>query len=180
MGEAFGYILQYQYDTNSQLVYAMMRKRGILGMLSIPYETYKTMMDTVEKQGKSINLLTEDQYSQVQREVQAAMKLVMDVMDVLGPEVAKLCPVDENDACDEQAILTFLQRRTLVGLIPLPKPISIRKFRMSGEIATWLTSFLYGVIYLHSGVPPIWYGTDVKLFTVKSASTSANASGEFQ
>ena len=171
LGEAFGYILQYQYDTNAQFVYTLLRKRQFISSFNeFTFLDYQQSILQTKKQ--NVIPINEEQFDQIQQEIHNVMKLLLDVLGVLGPEVSKLCPADENDACDEQVILSYLQRRTLVGLIPLPKPISIRKFRMSNEIASWLTSFLYGVIYLHNSYPSIWYGTNVKLFTVKTATSS--------
>lgn len=154
MLEAFGYILQYQYDANSQLVYTFLRRKHVFYSISkFSFENYNSMVQS-RKNTNSVTL-TEDQFVSVKHEL-AHLSLLLDVLNSLYQDVEKLCPEDENDACDEQAILSCLQRRTLVGLIPLPKPISIRKFRMSVEIASWLTSFLYGVIYLHNQFPPIW------------------------
>jgi hypothetical protein len=175
LGEALGYLLQYQYDTNSQLVYTLLRKRQIFSTLgNFKFSDYQAILQTMQKQSNSsfYTPLDSAQFEQINHEARVTMKLVLDVLDVLGPEISKLCPEDENDACDDQVILDYLQRRTLVGLIPLPRPISIRKFRMSSEISLWLTSFLYGIIYLHNSFPAIWYGTEVKLFTVKTLASS--------
>lgn len=96
---------------------------------------------------------------------------------------------------DESEILKFLQHGTLVGLLPVPHPILIRKYQANAGTAMWFRTYMWGVVYLrwvrgtggslshhsdrstsHSPVcwcvfsnvdPPIWYDTDVRLFEIQ-------------
>lgn len=68
---------------------------------------------------------------------------------------------------DESEILKFLQHGTLVGLLPVPHPILIRKYQANSGTATWFRTYMWGVIYLRNVDPPIWYDTDVKLFEIQ-------------
>lgn len=63
---------------------------------------------------------------------------------------------------DESEILRFLQHGTLVGLLPVPHPILIRKYQANSGTAMWFRTYMWGVIYLRwaprgfwgSAVPP--------------------------
>ncbi|KAG8599229.1 hypothetical protein GDO81_002950 [Engystomops pustulosus] len=68
---------------------------------------------------------------------------------------------------DESEILKFLQHGTLVGLLPVPHPILIRKYQANAGTAMWFRTYMWGVIYLRNMDPPIWYDTDVKLFEIQ-------------
>lgn len=68
---------------------------------------------------------------------------------------------------DESEILKFLQHGTLVGLLPVPHPILIRKYQANAGTTTWFRTYMWGVIYLRNVDPPIWYDTDVKLFEIQ-------------
>uniref|UniRef100_A0A8D0GYL5 HID1 domain containing n=1 Tax=Sphenodon punctatus TaxID=8508 RepID=A0A8D0GYL5_SPHPU len=68
---------------------------------------------------------------------------------------------------DESEILKFLQHGTLVGLLPVPHPILIRKYQANSGTAMWFRTYMWGVIYLRNVDPPIWYDTDVKLFEIQ-------------
>nr|CAD7439642.1 unnamed protein product [Timema bartmani] len=68
---------------------------------------------------------------------------------------------------DESEILKFLQHGTLVGLLPVPHPILIRKYQANCGTTTWFRTYMWGVIYLRNVDPPIWYDTDVKLFEIQ-------------
>ncbi len=61
----------------------------------------------------------------------------------------------------------FLQHGTLVGLLPVPHPILIRKYQPNPGTAMWFRTYMWGVIYLRNTDPPIWYDTDVKLFEIQ-------------
>lgn len=49
---------------------------------------------------------------------------------------------------DESEILKFLQHGTLVGLLPVPHPILIRKYQANSGTAMWFRTYMWGVIYL--------------------------------
>lgn len=49
---------------------------------------------------------------------------------------------------DESEILKFLQHGTLVGLLPVPHPILIRKYQANAGTAIWFRTYMWGVIYL--------------------------------
>lgn len=49
---------------------------------------------------------------------------------------------------DESEILKFLQHGTLVGLLPVPHPILIRKYQANSGTTTWFRTYMWGVIYL--------------------------------
>lgn len=95
---------------------------------------------------------------------------------------------------DENEILNFLEHGTLVGLLPVPHPILIRKFgsvngththkdhsefqylfrtlflgkyQTNSGTTLWFRTYMYGVIFLRNIMPPIWYETDVKLFEIQ-------------
>ena len=68
---------------------------------------------------------------------------------------------------DESEILKFLQHGTLVGLLPVPHPILIRKYQPNSGTTMWFRTYMWGVIYLRNMDPGIWYDTDVKLFEIQ-------------
>ncbi|WAQ96055.1 HID1-like protein [Mya arenaria] len=59
---------------------------------------------------------------------------------------------------DESEILKFLQHGTLVGLLPVPHPILIRKYQANSGTTMWFRTNVD---------PPIWYDTNVKLFEIQ-------------
>ena len=62
-------------------------------------------------------------------------------MQVLVPQVEKMC-IDRG-LTDESEILRFLQHGTLVGLLPVPHPILIRRYQANPATAQW---FRWGLL----------------------------------
>lgn len=59
---------------------------------------------------------------------------------------------------DESEILKFLQHGTLVGLLPVPHPILIRKYQANAGTAMWFRTYIWGVIYLRYINLPVFFG----------------------
>jgi hypothetical protein len=67
---------------------------------------------------------------------------------------------------DEQHILDVLNEITMVGLLPVPHPIVIRKYQPNQYTALWFTAFMWGVIFLRNQELPLFDGECVELFRV--------------
>lgn len=93
------------------------------------------------------------------------LQTIMRLLQVLVPQVEKIC-IDKA-LTDETEILQFLQHGTLVGLLPVPHPILIRKYQANTGTASWFHTYMWGVIYLRNVDPPIWYDTDIRLFEIQ-------------
>uniref|UniRef100_A0A0V0J6K1 Protein HID1 n=2 Tax=Schistocephalus solidus TaxID=70667 RepID=A0A0V0J6K1_SCHSO len=93
------------------------------------------------------------------------LQTIMRLLQVLVPQVEKICI--EKGLTDESEVLKFLQNGTLVGLLPVPHPILIRKYQSNFGTAVWFRTYIWGVIYLRNLDPPIWYDTNVRLFEVQ-------------
>ncbi|XP_056098290.1 protein HID1b [Rhinichthys klamathensis goyatoka] len=93
------------------------------------------------------------------------LQTIMRLLQVLVPQVEKIC-IDRG-LTDESEILQFLQHGTLVGLLPVPHPILIRKYQANEGTALWFRTYMWGIIYLRNVDPPVWYDTDVKLFEIQ-------------
>jgi len=93
------------------------------------------------------------------------MNNTVQLIEVVSPQIAGLIT---GSATDETQILSYLQNTTLVGLIPVPHPILIRKYQQNEATDIWLTTFIWGVIYKRNQNPPIFYGTQVRAFTINT------------
>ena len=67
---------------------------------------------------------------------------------------------------DESVILDVLKDVTMVGLLPVPHPIVIRKYQPNQYTALWFTAYLWGVIYVNHQSLPIFDGKAIQLFRV--------------
>jgi len=237
--ETFNNIIQYQFDGNAHLVYAIIRKRNVFHQLAnlptdpsevkkpgnkskdgsikgageegeiIPptLETIPTTTRTVQnpnsaeenlpsssqprdhedhpdasydvtapvnreqnlrrsqggaKSNGSFNPTSEWVHSWKQK---LPLQTIMRLLQVLVPQVEKIC-IDKG-LTDESEIIKFLQHGTLVGLLPVPHPILIRKYQANSGTQLWFRTYMWGIIYLRNIDPPIWYDTDVRLFEIQ-------------
>ncbi|KAI9105592.1 high-temperature-induced dauer-formation protein-domain-containing protein [Phlyctochytrium arcticum] len=103
------------------------------------------------------------------------LSVILTLIDALAPTIEQLC-VDQA-INDDRKVLEFLQSGTLVGLLPVPHPIYIRRFHYAEGMRIWFTSYLWGCVFTKSNgmgageaaklCPPIWTGTHIRLFLVK-------------
>ena len=73
-----------------------------------------------------------------------------------------LCSI--SDVKSELEILAYLKNGTLVGLLPVPHPIIIRKYQASEATELWFHTYIWGVIYVryaHMGCHAHAYGVSV-------------------
>jgi len=101
------------------------------------------------------------------RRVKAELPLstIMRLLHHLGPQIDELSARSEF-SLDEEAVLSFIKNTTMVGLLPVPHPIVIRKYQPNTFTSLWFTAFLWGVVFLQNQVLPLFDGASIKLFTV--------------
>jgi hypothetical protein len=91
---------------------------------------------------------------------------IMRLLKHLVPQIEDLAA--QNVGVDEKAVVEFLKSTTMVGLLPVPHPIVIRKYQPNKFTCLWFTAFLWGVIFMHNQTVPLFDGKNVKLFVVQS------------
>jgi hypothetical protein len=104
------------------------------------------------------------------RELKATLPLetITRLLQHLVPVVDELC-ARKNGVVDEVEILEVLKDVTMVGLLPVPHAIVIRKYQPNQYTALWFTAFMWGVIFLRNQKPPIFDGQAIELFQVSVA-----------
>jgi hypothetical protein len=85
-----------------------------------------------------------------------------------------LCPQlddlsKDGQGVDETKVIDFLRSTTMVGLLPVPHPIVIRKYQPNKYTCLWFTAFQWGVIFMHNQTVPLFDGKHVKLFIVQTS-----------
>jgi len=86
------------------------------------------------------------------------------LIDYLAPQVEALCKV--NDVIDQDEVLTYLRRTTMVGILPVPHPIVIRTYQASSYTAMWFTSYMWGVIFTRSQRLPLYDWKKIRLVVI--------------
>jgi len=82
----------------------------------------------------------------------------------LLPHVERFC--SERGVTDEANVTNFLRSTTMVGLLPVPHPILIRRYQPNNNTNLWFTTYVWGVVYLRNQAPAIFDGAKVRLFSI--------------
>ncbi|KAI0033263.1 high-temperature-induced dauer-formation protein-domain-containing protein [Vararia minispora EC-137] len=93
---------------------------------------------------------------------------VMILISELMPKVQDL--QSQGTASSTRSIIELLSRANLLHLLPQPPPLNPRRFVWSEPSIVWLSSLIWGEIYVR-GMSPlgVWNSTNVRLFYVKHA-----------
>jgi hypothetical protein len=86
------------------------------------------------------------------------------LIDYLAPQVEAQCK--QNDVTDQDEVLAFLRRTTMVGILPVPHPIVIRTYQASSYTAMWFTSYMWGVIFTRSQRLPLYDWKKIRLVVI--------------
>ena len=215
--EIFNNIIQYQYNGNQHLVYAIVRRKdsfGRLVSLTLPKAIYQCQkafpssdrpeydadaadaaalsIQDVDEQGNPIEDEEDDATMTTNGEDTATLdstvagirerflpteawltelrsslplETVNRLLQHLVPVVDDMCE-RKNGVVDEIEILEVFKEITMVGLLPVPHAIVIRKYQPNQYTSIWFTAFMWGVVYLRSQKPPIFDGKCIELFQV--------------
>ena len=93
------------------------------------------------------------------------METVTRLLQHLVPVVDEIV-LKKQGVVDEAEILTVLNEITMVGLLPVPHAIVIRKYQPNQYTALWFTAFMWGVIFLRNQNLPLFDGGCIELFQV--------------
>merc|ERR1711871_671634 len=94
------------------------------------------------------------------------LNTIMRLLKYLTPQLEEIS--SKQNGIDEQSLLEFVRRTTLVGLLPVPHPIVIRKYQPNKYTSLWFSAFLWGVIFMHNQDVPLFDGKNIKLFIVQT------------
>ena len=90
---------------------------------------------------------------------------VLRLLQHLVPQVENLCRRNAGSV-DEDLVLQFLQKTTMVGLLPVPHAIIVRRYQPNKFTNIWFSTYLWGVIFLRNQRMPLFDGTKISLFHV--------------
>ncbi|KAL7488598.1 hypothetical protein ACHAW6_014187 [Cyclotella cf. meneghiniana] len=214
--EIFNNVIQYQYNGNQHLVYAIVRRKdtfGRLASLTLPKAIHQCdkafpasehpeydadaaeqvaalSIQDVDEKGNPISeeddatmttngdstltgirerfVPTEAWITELRSSL--PMETVNRLLQHLVPVVDEMCE-RKNGVVDEIEILEVFKEVTMVGLLPVPHAIVIRKYQPNQYTSIWFTAFMWGVIFLRSQKPPIFDGKCIELFQVSNEDT---------
>mmetsp|Transcript_24944 Transcript_24944/g.36879 ORF Transcript_24944/g.36879 Transcript_24944/m.36879 type:complete len:782 (-) Transcript_24944:138-2483(-) len=193
--EVFNNIIQYQFTGNQHLIYAIIRRKDSFGRLASltlvkaqaqchkVYGDHTTVTQDKDARGAPISLVdgegntlddrseaagqqftpTEEWLSEMKASLplETVTRLLQHLVPVVDDIVAR-----KQGVVDENEILEVLKDVTMVGLLPVPHAIVIRKYQPNQYTALWFTAFMWGVIFLRNQALPMFDGQAIELFQV--------------
>ena len=72
------------------------------------------------------------------------------------------------DPANETIMIEYISNNTLVGILPLPHAIVMRKYEPNAKTNIWFTTLLFGAIFTHSNrkLPIFEDMKEVRLFNI--------------
>jgi len=105
----------------------------------------------------TISITTQLKSWKQQLPISTAMRLI----GAVSPEISVIVQKGDNA---QQQILNYLKETTLVGVLPVPHPILIRRFQQNQATIVWLHRYLWSVVIVRNRAPPLFGGQFVRLF----------------
>ncbi len=70
-------------------------------------------------------------------------------------------------AVDADAVAEFIRSTTVVGILPVPHPIVMRRYEPNAYTALWFTTYLWCTVFLHTTAAlPMWDANEILLFKI--------------
>ncbi|OQS05042.1 hypothetical protein THRCLA_02784 [Thraustotheca clavata] len=209
--DTFNNIIQYQYEGNEQMIYAMVQNKDLfhkLNALTMPvtqatprststgdddHESVPSVVPLVALNDIPSSESTEEapeptsaksaisrpaipasivggRFVPTESWIQSWKKKLplntsLRLLQYLVPQLEDACEL-AGGSLDETSMLQFLRSTTMVGLLPVPHAIVIRKYQTNQFTNLWFTTFTWGVIFLRNQAFPLFDGSSITLFTI--------------
>jgi len=165
--EVFNNVIQYQYEGNPHFIYQILRRKKVFAELSAlaegkaPPATPETPTAASEG-GEGKGKVTEEWLKTWAESL--PLQPCLRIMQHLLPQLEQFCI--SSTVNDEAIVVDFLRTTTMVGLLPVPHPILIRKYQQNEYTSLWFTTYIWGVVYLRNQTPAYFDAPSIKLFTI--------------
>ncbi|KNC46158.1 uncharacterized protein AMSG_00277 [Thecamonas trahens ATCC 50062] len=154
--ELFANMVQYQFDANGAVVHALLDAEAPLEVLAASIEP-PVHPPVPQVAGSNAHFRAAWKDSML-----IPLSIVLQTIKAMAPWVAEYVAATGN--ADPGAIRDLLQASTVVGLLPPPQPIMVRRYRRSERNDLWLARFLWSVLFLAADDPPMFMGSIIRLF----------------
>jgi len=193
--DIFNNLIHYQYSGNSRMIYTLLRKANVFYDLYnmgieldsaspdgiTPLEQHileqqlissigaaassksEKSMDpgSVESSGGIMELTAEFMATFRQK---LPLQTIFALAEFLVPKMKYLA--DNGQLEGEEQVLTFLEKTSVVGILPPPHPVMIRRYISTTHTTTWFTTYIWGVLYLRNIHPPLFDAKLIRLFAI--------------
>jgi hypothetical protein len=162
--EIFSNAIQYQYEGNPHLTYQVLRRKKVFAELTEIVEDPAAAIAALPAAGEGAKGFKPTVEWVKGWGEQLPMQPCLRLLQHLLPQLEEFCT--EGNVNDEGVVVDFLKTTTMVGLLPVPHPILIRKYQQNEYTSLWFTTYVWGVVYLRTSSPPLFDGSHIRLFTI--------------
>jgi len=143
------------------------KARGKMRERSVSFEALDPDLERIAAQGVGRNGFIPTQEWVTSWQQGLPLDPILLTIAELLPKVTDLQKPGTRPATSS-AVLEFLRSATLRHVLPPAPPVNPRRFQWSDASLVWLTSLIWGELYVRGTAPlGIWNGTNVKLFGVR-------------
>eukprot|EP00924_Labyrinthula_sp_SR-Ha-C_P001210 maker-scaffold_7-snap-gene-17.29-mRNA-1 protein AED:0.00 eAED:0.00 QI:55/1/1/1/0.5/0.33/3/72/578 len=158
--DLFNNILQYQYNENENLVYGLISHSTLIqNVLQLDFSyllneaNNPEQIRRISEEVKSLNAtLKKTEY----KKVEPLKAFYSHILPLIG----------EKKISSEDELRLFIQNISVVGILPVPHPIVVRKYEKNEYTDVWFTTFVYGLVFLKNKEVPLWDDERIKLFSI--------------
>jgi len=105
------------------------------------------------------------------------LSTVLRAVAYLHPLVEAHC-ASAGGGVDDEGVVAYLRSCTLVGVLPVPHPLLMRRYQPNQYTALWLTTYLWSTVFLHcsgaggggrdvgSGAAPLFDAEAIRLYRI--------------
>lgn len=116
----------------------------------------------------SSHFMPSDEWLQAMKD-ELPLTTIARLLKSLLPQIEERFGKKNDFNSDEKLVVEFLHSTTMVGLLPVPHPIVIRKYQPNRFTGLWFTAFQWGVIFTFNHLSTAMFdGKHVKLFIVQT------------
>ena len=103
------------------------------------------------------------------------LETIYRLYDHILPKVVSMA--SQQPLTDER-LLQFIQSQTLVGILPLPHAIVVRRYIRNEWTNSWFSVYLWGLVFLKQQQPKLFDGKKVRLFAISSKGGGGGGTAE--
>ena len=78
-----------------------------------------------------------------------------------------LFPFSSGRVVTEEQVIDFIAATTVVGIVPLPHALVVRRYQPSPFTSSWFSTYLWGLVFVRNSSLPLADTTHIRLFEVE-------------
>lgn len=120
----------------------------------------------------SVNFVPDSEFLTEWKE-NLSTKAILNLLDYLIPKLKTLAE-KKGRLDNEFVVLEMIQSSTVVGILPPPHSIVVRRYMSTRFTTVWFATYIWGLVFLKNEKPTVFEPKAIKLFTCGYSDPSRN------